>query len=293
MLESLFRQQSVGARPDSLRGDILLFPKLSHTLMIALIFLWLGVVIFWLTHNTYARKETVQGWLQPSAGVTRVYASSDGLIKRVLVAEGDVVAKDQPLIVINGDQMLASGEQLETLLLNEYKKQQTVLSEQLTRSRSIHKQQFNDLTQRIAAAEQDLVLLRKQLATLSERQVLLSGQVTRYQLLNQDGHVSSRDLETTISQELALQSDEQEIRRQLANQKNRIEQLQIEQLLLPEEQANTAGGLTVRLSDIAQRIAQLHGQQQELLQRQVRGLCTICRPGWVRKLLLRACHCCP
>lgn len=39
-----------------LHGDVLLLPRLSHTLLIGMLFLWLVAVVIWLLTSTYARK---------------------------------------------------------------------------------------------------------------------------------------------------------------------------------------------------------------------------------------------
>jgi len=276
---SLFRQQAVEAQTDRLVGDVLLLPRLSHSLIIVFLLSWITAVIYWLTQSTYARKEVVQGWLQPLTGVTRLYASSEGIIKQVLVAEGERVVQDQPLVIINGDLVLASGDRLESLLLEEYLKQKSMLTKQLRRSQSMHGQRERDVDQQIAAAEGDLALLGAQLITVHKRHALLADQVNRYRALNQAGHVSTMVMEAKINQELALQSEAQGLQRSQINQKNRIDQLNIERLLLPREQANNLDALNGRLSDLAQKVTQLHGQRARVI--------TATRSGVVHNLLAK------
>ncbi len=249
------------ARSVRLHGDVLIVPRVSHRLILCLFLLWLSGVLYWLTHSTYARKETVQGWLQPPSGITRVYAGMDGIIEQVLVEEGERVFDDQALIVIEGVNVLANGQRLESELMDEYAIQQSVLAEQLTRSRGTFRQQAQDIAQRIETAEDDLALLDEQIAILNQHRSLLSGQVTRYRDLSRAGHVSSADLEAVTNQELALRSEIQALRRNRVNQQNRIEQLRIEQSILPREHADATATLTMRLSDISQQITRLRGQQ--------------------------------
>ncbi|MBT4522734.1 MAG: HlyD family efflux transporter periplasmic adaptor subunit [Halieaceae bacterium] len=265
MSQELFRAQVVERQADRLHGDVLLLPRVSYSVILALVTLWLVVAGYWLAHNTYARKETVRGYLQPASGVTRVYADGNGIIKRTLVAEGDAVVAGQPLVVINGDRQLASGDRLETLLLDEYSRQQGVLTQQVTRNQTVYWHRDEGIDQQITAARQNLKLVAAQLASLTQRQALLSEQVGRYRSLSESRYIASTDLEAAIHRELALQSERQTLLGSQINLRNRIEQLQIERLLLPQEQADTADSLDVRLSEIAQRIAQLHGRRARII----------------------------
>lgn len=195
----------------------------------------------------------------------RVYAEDTGIIKQVLVSEGETVVADQPLIIVNGDRMLADGDHLEHRLLNEYDSQRRLLNEQLLRTRGIYQRREQDIAQRITAAEQDLILLGEQLATLDERDSLIKTQVERYRTLRREGHVSSLDMDNATGQALALRNERQALLREQVNRRNLIQQLHTEQELLPDEHANAVDQLRARLSDIAQQIAQLHGQRAHVI----------------------------
>ncbi|MCW8126872.1 HlyD family secretion protein [Microbulbifer halophilus] len=246
---------------DRLHGDILLLPRFSHVAILALLLAWVFAAVVWLAASDYARKETVQGWLEPASGVVRIYAERSGIIKQVLVEEGERVVEDQPLIVVNGDRILADGKHLESLLLAEYKSQRQLLSEQLERSEKIYRQRRRDLEQRIAATKEDLSLLEKQIATQGRRYTLIAEQAERYRLLEERGHISSSELEGVVAQELELSTERQSLARSRIKLRNQVQQLENERALLPEEHANTADQLRARLSDLAQQIAQLHGQR--------------------------------
>lgn len=272
MANGLFRLDAITQQTDRLHGEVLLLPRISHSILITLLLLWLLAVAIWLVTSTYARKETVAGWLEPPSGVTRVYAEDTGIIKQVLVTEGDAVVADQPLIIVNGDRILADGEHLEHRLLNEYESQRHLLNEQLTRTTGIFQRRQQDITQRIAAAEQDLILLGEQFVTLNERHLLIQTQVERYRTLRREGHVSSLEFDNAMAQELALRNDRQALLREQVNRRNLIQQLHTEQELLPEEHANTIDQLRARLSDIAQQIAQLHGQRAHIIKASRAGI---------------------
>ncbi len=261
MVTGLFRQQVVERQVDRLHGGVLLLPRFSHTAILALLLIWIAVVFIWLAISSYARKESVTGWLEPASGLVRVYAERSGIIKQVLVREGDRVIKGQPLLVVNGDRILADGKNLEALLLTEYESQQKLVNEQLERGDKIYRQQLHDVDERINASREDLALLEKQIELQSRHSALVAEQVERYRVLKLDGHVSSSELDATIAQELELYVDRQELERSRVNLRNQIQRLERDRLLLPEEYANSSDQLRTRLSDLAQQIAKLHGQR--------------------------------
>jgi len=259
-MSELFRQQAIKNRKQGLHGEVLLLPRLSYSLIIFGIALWCLVVFVWLFNSHYARKETVIGWLEPPEGVIRVYAQSSGIVQKILVSEGEQVVRDQPLLVINDDRVLANGENLDTNLLREYDAQRKLLEEQLARTQGIYEMQKKDMVNRILSAQKDLNLINEQLSTLQDRQTLVNTQVERFRALKLNGHVSSVEIDNVKTQELALKSDQQALQRSHVLQKNTIEQLQSEQKLLPEKNLDAMDQLHSRLSDVAQKIIQLGGK---------------------------------
>lgn len=265
METKLFRSQAVEHQRDRLRGDVLLLPRFSHSLLISILLLWFVAVLLWLVFSSYARKETVFGWLEPPTGIVRIYAQDGGIIQKVLVAEGEFVEKDQPLVIISGDRFLASGDQIETRLLEEYEQQQKLINEQLQRVHTIYTTRKEDLEKRIFTARQELRMVDEQLKTIEVRYGLISKQVEGYKSLKNQGHVSTLEYDNILAQELALRSDRQTLLRSQISQKNLINQLKTEQQLLPEESENTLDQLREKLSEIAQNMAQLSGQRSHII----------------------------
>lgn len=264
-VKSLFRSQAVDHKKNRLHGEVLLIPKLSYIVLSGIISAWVLCVLVWLFNSSYARKETVLGWLEPPNGVIRVYPEDTGIIKAVLIAEGDRVSKDQPLIVINGDRVLASGQHMQAQLLEEYESQRRLLDEQLQRVETTFSMRTSDIKQQVSAANRELNILKTQLTTISQRQDMLDKQVASYKSLWEDGHVSSMEYDNMINQKLSLSSERQSILRDQVAQNNLIEQLETQKNLLPDENANKISQLRERLSATAQKIAQLNGQRSYVL----------------------------
>ncbi|BBL99988.1 toxin secretion, membrane fusion protein [Microbulbifer sp. GL-2] len=261
MVTGLFRQQVLERQVDRLHGEILLLPRFSHSAILTLLLIWVVAVFIWLAVGSYARKESVLGWLEPASGVVRVYAERSGIIKQVMIREGDRVIKGQPLMVVNGDRILADGKNLESILLEEYESQKKLVNVQMERGDKIYRQRLYDIDQRIAASSEDLALLEKQMEFQARHYALIAEQVERYRLLKRNGHIAAAEMDVVTAQELELYVDRQELARSRVNLRNQIQQLERDRLLLPEEYANSSDQLRAHLSDLAQQIARLHGQR--------------------------------
>ncbi|MFO1389951.1 HlyD family secretion protein [Cellvibrio sp.] len=265
MLKNLFRQEAIDAKHYGLKGDVLMLPRFSHSLILAILLLWFSIVIIWLFCSHYARKQTVVGWLEPPEGIIRIYAESTGIVRKILVKEGEFVKQDQPLLIIGDEHTLITGDDLDKGLLDEYSSQQKMLSEQLLRTQSNFEMRIRDVEKRIASSYQDLRLIDEQLDILNNRYALVVAQVERFRRLKREGFLANTELDGVVAQELSLKNDRQALLRNKVAQTNLIAQLQTEQKLLPGESANALDQLRSRLSDIAQQVKQLSGRGSRVI----------------------------
>lgn len=277
-----FRAQVIEQRADRLHGDVLLLPRVRHSVLIALLLIWLLAVVFWLATSTYSRKETVAGWLEPPAGVVRLYPEASGQIKKILVKEGDWVKIGQPLIIINGDKTLADGENLELRLLEEFESQRRLLTEQIDRAAKTQQQREASLQRQVDSIQHNLGLMDEQLVTLDARHTLIKDQLERYHPLVEAGHISRLEYDQVLSQELSVRSERQALLREIGNQRDLLSQRLTDLQLLPQDAANDLDQLQSRLSELAQQIAQLHGQRAHII--------VATRAGMVNNLQAREGH---
>lgn len=212
--ENLFRTEVIERQTQRLHGDILLLPRFFHTLIMGLLLLWVVLTIAWLLVGSYARKETVSGWLEPSEGLTRIYAEDNGLVRQVLVQEGQQVIAGQPLIIVNGDRHLTDGGALESRLPKEYETQRHLLSQQLENGERLYRHHREDLEHEVTSVRQNLSLLEQQLQTLKQRHGLLQILFARNQALLKQRFVAQNDLENARGQELALRNEKQGLLRE-------------------------------------------------------------------------------
>ncbi|MEP5764317.1 MAG: HlyD family efflux transporter periplasmic adaptor subunit [Halieaceae bacterium] len=267
----LFRQQAMDAYCDRLHGHVMLLPRLPHTLLCLGLLLWVGLLALFLTQSHYSRRETVSGWLEPAAGVVRIYPQTEGKLAQLLVKNGDPVITGQPLAIINGDRVLTGGEHMETLLLEEYQAQQRALQRQLKREDSLQQSRLGELEQRLQTAASELAGIEAQLTTQQQRIDLARQRQQRNQQLVQHGHITATEQESLLEQLLRLDRERQALLVDRAQQLAVIQQLQSRFDRLPEESANAIDQLRLKLSALSQDIARLRGQRAYVVMATIDG----------------------
>jgi membrane fusion protein len=267
----LFRQAAVEAQRERLQGTVLLLPRFPHLLLCLCLLIWMAALILFLTTASYSRKASVRGWLEPGSGMVRVYPRSEGRLARLLVDHGDMVAQGQALALINGDRILADGQPLEALLLEEYHKQKAALERQLAREEILLAGRRQALERRLESGGRELASLAARLETLDERMQLLERRRQRHESLAEAGHITLAELDELREQALVVTSERQALAAQRIRTRASRAGTESELARLPEEAGNTMDRLRLRLSDLSQEIARLRGNRAYVVQAPLSG----------------------
>lgn len=108
----LFRDEINLSDNARLHGEIVLNRSISSSLLVAALCFIVAVVCAWLTLGTFARIETVDGILATERPVAKVVASEAGLVRELLVHEGQQVRQGDRIAVIRLDRQGLSGSDL-------------------------------------------------------------------------------------------------------------------------------------------------------------------------------------
>src|SRR5688572_4966038 len=96
---SLFRQEAIEFHNQRQEhwGELALLQPLSIKILFWCIIAVVVSGIVFLFLAQYARKETVGGYLVPTAGIAKISVPRQGTIKAIHVEEGQMVGENQPL----------------------------------------------------------------------------------------------------------------------------------------------------------------------------------------------------
>ena len=230
----------------------------------------LGVVSL----GTYARKETVSGYLVPDTGIARVHAPASGVIGDIYVREGQRVASGAPVLSILSDTRTGGGIAVDGEMLNVIGRKVAEVRSQLRReglrNRSEEKRLRDELTSlqsERAAIDEQLTIQRFLIANLQENH-------DRFTAMARDGYVSQTDF--IARQEKLLNSRQllAGLRQKQAAVTTLITRIAgaIEQL--PVESGERLSRLKLNLADLRLREIELSGQRSITLTAPVSGTIT-------------------
>ena len=78
---------------DRLLGNALIIPLSSYSVITAILIIFVATTTALLVNGTYARKETVQGFLVPDTSALKTFASRTGSTRNIFIQEGDMVTE--------------------------------------------------------------------------------------------------------------------------------------------------------------------------------------------------------
>src|SRR3954447_10343425 len=124
----LFRQEAVEFQQQHRHwGEVALLQPLSTKVAVWFLAACVVLIAVFLLLAPYARKETVPGYLMPTAGTARIYAPQPGIVSAVHVQEGQDVQERQPLLSVTTAQVAADGQDVNLAMLDALMRQRDLL----------------------------------------------------------------------------------------------------------------------------------------------------------------------
>jgi membrane fusion protein len=167
--QSLFRQEVLAAQSDTASGPALNIRPISAPKLTAFFALLAASVIAVLVLGSYTKKERVQGVLQPESGVAAIVPPEAGIVKRVLVKEGQAVQAGDVLAELSNERFSDAGN-TQALLETNLEGQRTQVLGQADNQAQAQAAALASLDQRIAQGQRDQVTLGEEMR-LQEQQI--------------------------------------------------------------------------------------------------------------------------
>ncbi|WP_454719007.1 HlyD family secretion protein [Caulobacter segnis] len=249
-MSDLFRKEAVDFATRGVMGDVVLALPLSNRLLSLLA---LGVVaagFAFLATATYARKETVAGYLIPADGVVRIAARQGGVVDKVLVSEGEQVRVGQPLVRLRLSSDLERGDSFSRMA------EALRAKSDASRLRGVASRQSllaerDQLVQRQVLVQKQISESRARLALQKQRVELAKSQVASVEDLAASGYFPKREVENRRSTLLALEQQESDLRAaelDLERQKNdiraRLQSIPLDLEAASADQLSAAAGIS-------------------------------------------------
>jgi membrane fusion protein len=205
-LSDLFRKEAVNHAIRRLDGEVLLGASLSWKALGYGAAALVGLALIFASLATYARKETVTGWLVPRGGIIRISAREGGVLEQLSVHEGDIVRAGAPLARVRLSTDTSHGDSGAIL---ERTAQSQIQAVDLNARAQVAKIDADkaQLRQQDAALKAQRDEAVRYVDLLSEKQALAQKNLDRAQELAGKGFLSKSNLEATKTALLSAQED--------------------------------------------------------------------------------------
>lgn len=255
--QGLFRSSAIKAQANKLDGDVIIAQPVSSIILTACLLAAVITAVIFLSISSFNRKETVSGFLQPDAGISRISAPRNGVISAIYVNGGETVKKGDPLMLLKTPNYLAGGEGLNELISGNLIEQINLLNDRITQTTKQSGFQKAELEQRLKFHITQLSDIDAQQQLLQERLDINQARLADLSSLSKDGLIAIDEVRK--QQELILNA-----RQQIAELKvtKHSHQAQLEQL--SGELTRLPGQTEKQLSIINSEITRLEQQQIEL-----------------------------
>jgi membrane fusion protein len=212
---------------------------------------------------SYARKQTVGGWVRPDQGVVQVFSEQQGVvIDQVLVAEGQSVEAGQPLMILRESAAMLDGTpaaaRLQTGLQREHAELQRQLAATLEQTRLKERRLRSDLQ----ALEEELAQLRAQQIGQQRRVSIAKDLLEQRQALVSQGFVSGADAKQTEERWLEMEQTAAALERSRLLKQHEAQARRHDLEALPAEGQASAAALRERLAALEPRLAELSQRER-------------------------------
>jgi membrane fusion protein len=269
---TLFRREAVEFQRDHRQwGEVALLQPLSTTISVWFVAACVVLIAVFLALAPYARKETVPGYLAPTAGTARIYTSQPGIVSAVHVQEGQVVEEGQPLLSVATAQVAADGQDVNLAVLDALARQKDLLAQHVPAEEARARTERERLAALIRGLETEAAHIEGQIATQRERIRLTEENVDAAAQLNPRGYMSDREYRRREEALLEQKQSLDVLGQQLAARRNQLTEQRFALEQLPVVTADRMRLLQSELSTLEQRIAEINGRRAYVIRAPVAG----------------------
>ena len=263
-MNSLFRPEAIRHASRRLTGEVVLAtPVQSRVLGYGLIGIVLGMGLFAATAS-YARKETVAGWLTPQSGLIRLTARQGGVVTAIHVKEGQAVQAGQGLITLGLSPALASGDSYVALERSLEAQGQAAQAQGQARLAALDAE-YRQLQERRTALVRELAQVNHRLELQNARIKLAKTEVGRAQTLADKGFLSRQQLDTQQSAQLALEQDAANLAIQVMSYERQISDVNARLVAIPLDRTTARANTQSARASLDQQATQTQSQSRYIV----------------------------
>jgi len=268
----LFRQEAVDFQQRNRQwGQVALLQPLSTKITTWLIAASVALVVVFLVLAQYARKETVLGYLTPTAGTAKIFALQQGTIKAIYVKEGQGVEKEQPLLAVETSQIAVNDQDVNTSMLATLGAQRNLLMNQIAAEEERRKSEHARLAASIGGLETEISELQAQIDSQNEQIRLSNSLISSVIGLKAKGIISELEYKRRELAALEQKQKLNSLNQQFAARQNQLTETRYSLEQLPTVMAGKVQNLRSELATTEQRIAEITGRRAYVIRAPAAG----------------------
>ncbi|MCS5708079.1 HlyD family efflux transporter periplasmic adaptor subunit [Candidatus Berkiella cookevillensis] len=260
-MSSLFRKEALEHSKNRLYGDVILLQPLSISVLVATVVIVCSLIIAMLFWGTYARKETVRGYVVPDKGIVKVYAPNPGTIYEVHVEEGQDVIEGQTLITVISERSVQGGSDVDSMLLKELEVSKEHQLKRIIAEKSLLTSETERAQNTINGIEKELFQIEESLKTQQQRLAILQTRLEGAEKLLKQKSMSENEYQKYLEEMLIQKQQLQDLERGKANKENALIQAKVEILQLPIRVESRINEIEDVISELNQRMAEVQGRK--------------------------------
>jgi membrane fusion protein len=219
---NIFRTEALDSLQPRLQGEVILAPRMSMWWWCFVALIALASLLWFATQGSYTRRSSVSGQLVPASGVMRIQTPQAGVIVERNVVDGQTVQKGDLLYVISSDRMGSSTREIQLDIRREIERRQQSLQSEISRNQKEQSDEVKNLERRISVLQADSKNIDRQLELQKQRVKVAQDTRNKYQELAENDYIAKEQLtqkELDLSEQLSrlqvLERDVQAIQRDL------------------------------------------------------------------------------
>ncbi|MCL1052156.1 HlyD family efflux transporter periplasmic adaptor subunit [Shewanella abyssi] len=254
-MEPLFRQEVVQHKVNRLDGTVSLIQPAAFKWLALLLVTIIVCSIIFLAAGEYSKKERVIGVVQPDSGLLKLTSPQSGIVKIVLVTEGERVEKGQPILRVESLKHGVDGFELNRSRIDQYQFQINMLTLQINKQHSQNTLQTQNLTYSKSNIAAKLDELERQSEIINQRIKINNSLSKQMAVLAEQGYTSKLDLNRQIDASLTIKQQSSSTHSQKLTLNNELSQIVNQLSQLPIEHAKVLDQLQSQLTEAQLNLA--------------------------------------
>ena len=251
----LFREQAIRYQSDKLYGTIVLTRHWSYAaLTIFFSAIAVVIIIFFLVAG-YTRRENVAGVITPSAGLVRVAAPHESIVKVMRFTVGDEVKAGDVLFILSEERESRSGgtqQAINKSLLSRIEK----LRDEIASQQRLAQNALRNTAQRIAELHGELTQIDREIALVKQRAQLSREEANRFAELQKQHFVSRLQTEEKLTLALDQETRLHELHRAKINLQRDLTAQEAERDDIPLRSTRETSELEREIATVQQDLAE-------------------------------------